>query len=199
MADTIIKTETFKDSVQKKAEAEISRILEAAKKEGESIVAKSREDCMRLSFETVASRSAQIARDAGRRTARANAEAERMVLHKRAETVGAFFAEIREKLAAFTESPEYAGFFERRLEQSFKEKNIYNWVIVYVREKDMRLAEQFADKYPGLHVQPSEEIVLGGFILFFQKERQYLDKSLDRFLEREKENFIFKQELVIRD
>jgi len=196
---TIIKTETFRDSVRKKAEAEINRILDAAKKESESILEKAREDCMKQSFETIAQRSAQIMRDAGRRTARANADAEKAVLHKRAMIVDEFFLKIRDKLVVFTETPEYAKFFEHRLEQAFGEKKIYNWVIIYVREKDVKLAEPFADKYQGLHVQPSTEITLGGFILHFQKERQYLDKTLDRFLEREKENFIFRQELVIRD
>jgi len=199
MADTVIKTEAFRDSVQKKADAEVNRILEAAKKESESILAKAQEDFTRLSFETIASRTAQIARETQRKTARANAEAEKTVLTKRAVIVDEFFTAIKEKLIAFTETPEYAKFFELRLEQAFEEKAIYNWVIVYVREKDMRIAEVLADKYPGLHVQPSPEINLGGFIMHYQKERQYLDKTLDRFLEREKENFIFKQELVIRD
>jgi len=199
MPDTIVKTEAFRDSVQKKAEAEIHRILDAAKKESELILAKAQDDFMRLSFETIANSSAQIVREAQRKTAKANAEAEKIVLHKRARVVDEFFASIKEKLAAFTETPDYAKFFERRLEQAFSEKGFYNWVIVYVREKDRKLAESFADKYPGLHVQPLAEISLGGFIVFYQKERQYLDKTLDRFLEREKENFIFRQELVIRD
>jgi len=197
--NTIIKTENFRDSVQKKAEAEINRIIEAAEKESELIVEKAREDCMKHSFDTIASRSANIKREAQKKAARANAEAKRDVLNKRAKTVDDFFLAIKAKLIDFTNSDAYAKFLERRLEEAFKEKAIYNWVIIFAREKDLPLVEPFTDKYPGLHVQASKEINLGGFILYYQKERQYLDKTLDRFLEREKENFIFKQELIIRD
>lgn len=199
MPDTVIKTDTFRDLVQKKADAEIVRIIDAAKKESESILTKAQEDCVRRSFETISSRSASIKREAQKKTARVNAEAKRDVLSKRARTVDSFFLSIKEKLVEFTKTDGYAGFLERRLKEAFGEKAIYNWVIIYAREKDLPLVEPFADKYPGLHVQPSKEINLGGFILFYQKERQYLDKTLDRFLEREKENFIFRQELIIRN
>ncbi|MDR0222059.1 MAG: hypothetical protein LBI38_00775 [Oscillospiraceae bacterium] len=195
--DTTVKTEAFQDSVRKKTDVEAGRVVEAAEKEREAIINGAREYGINRSFETVSRRSAEIKTECRKRVSRANADANRSVLSKRAEMVEAFFRGIREKLVAFTKTPEYAKFLERRLDEANGEKAVYNWVIIQMREQDLPLAEPLLEKYPGLHSEASALVKLGGFILHYQKERQYLDKTLDRFLEREKKNFVFNGELIV--
>ncbi|MDR0197392.1 MAG: V-type ATP synthase subunit E [Oscillospiraceae bacterium] len=195
--NTAAKTEAFQDAVTKRAQAEINRVIEAAESERESIITNAREYYINFSFDTISKRSAEIKTECWKRVSRANADANRAVLRKRAEMVDDFFRGIRERLAAFTETPEYAEFLERRLDEANGEKTVYNWVIMQMRERDLPLAEPLLEKYPGLRSEASPAIKLGGFILHYQKERQYLDKTLDRFLEREKENFIFNGELIV--
>ncbi|GHU59024.1 hypothetical protein FACS1894133_4900 [Clostridia bacterium] len=191
------KIAAFRDSVRVGIERKISGVVEEAERQSKIIIENAEDQFLRHSYDVINRRSKIIKSVSRRRVATANTEAKRETLKRRNDLVGEFFAGIRANVVEFTKSRGYSTFIEAKLIRVNAEKPVYNWTRIMVREQDLPLAQSLTAKYEGLHAEIDNGIKVGGFILFYPKEKQYIDMTLDKSLQTARENFIYNAELML--
>lgn len=193
------KIAAFRDSVRLGIDGRISGVVEDAERQSKIIIAKAEDNLIQYSYDAISRRTKEIKTANGRRVAAANSEGKRDVLMHRNNIIESFFKDIEARINEFTADREkYRGYIERRLKTANEEKTFYNWARILIRDRDRALFEPFLENYNGLHIEIDNGIRLGGFILFYPKEKQYLDKTLDKQLEYARAGFTYNTELHIR-
>ena len=193
------KIAAFRDSVRLGIDGRIAGVVEDAQRQSRIIIDKAEEHLIQHSFDTISRRTKEIKTLNGRRVAAANSDGKRDVLMHRNNMIESFFKDIEARIAEFTaDNDKYRDYVARRLKTANEEKPFYNWARILIRGRDKQLVEPLLANYNGLHIEIDGGIRLGGFILFYPKEKQYLDRTLDKQLEYARAGFTYNTELHIR-
>ncbi|GHU45855.1 hypothetical protein FACS1894120_1530 [Clostridia bacterium] len=193
------KIAAFRDSVRLGIDGKISGVVEDAQRQSKIIIANAEDNLIQYSYDMISRKTKEIKTANSKRVAAVNAEGKRDVLMHRSTLIESFFDDIETKVREFVaDKALYSDYLKKRLKLAGDEKPFYNWARILIRERDRSIVEPFIDEYDGLHIETDNGIRLGGFILFYPKEKQYLDKTLDKQLEYARSKFTYNTELHIR-
>ena len=125
-------------------------------------------------------RSQEILADNGQEISRRLMQSKRAVAARREEIGHEVFAAVREKLLAYTETPDYLEHLKKLLSEAFSALgNPYDGTVL-LREADMKYASELSKLLPGRHIsfEPGS-FRLGGLIVDCNSKLLRADQSYD--------------------
>lgn len=178
--DIDLKRETlFKDAVLSQAEARSMEIIAAAGRRRAEALNAARASCELADPALI---SARLSREARQRFAAISGEAHRELLAWREGLVADLFADVEKRLAAFTQTDEYAGWLLAKLEKHRDfTKQDGEGIFLVLREEDAPLAGKLQSALPKAEIVYALDIRLGGVRISNGKmmHNETLDAAMD--------------------
>lgn len=138
-------------------------------------------DCYRMIQKQTAKIKLELTTERSRRLS----EMKKNLLLKRDEYVTLIFEDVKKRLLEFSQSQAYEKFLQERL---FKAAQSYPFSQphILVKQSDLSHKGILEKIFPGCVVEPSPDIVIGGFILKDAYKPYVVNESLDSILEEQK-------------
>lgn len=183
MPDIKEKLDIFKQLVLEDAARERDALLQQVADERQRRLLEAETEIKRETEAMVLARASVISGESGREISRRLLADKRIIATRREEIAKEVFAEVREKILAFTKTEEYLPHLKKLYVDAFAALgNPYDGVIL-LRPEDMGFAKELSATLPGRHVQFQEgTFVLGGLIVDCHSKLLRADQSYDTAL-----------------
>ncbi len=184
MPDSFEKLDRFKQIVLEDAAAERDAVLQQVQAERTQRLTAAEAEIKRRTDAEIQAKAGAITAEAGREISRRLLTDKRLIATRREEIAREVFSAVREKILAFTHTPEYLPHLKKLYVQAFAALgNPYDGVIL-LRREDMDYSRELAQVLPGRHVQFQEGgFVLGGLIVDCHSRLLRADQSYDTALD----------------
>lgn len=145
---------------------------------------------LKMAYENIQQKTADIQKDTKRELARLGLENKRALITKRNELVETIFKSIEDKILSFVKTQEYQDYFLDEIE-NFSKKYELSDVEIYIGKFDEKkvIYIQKAYKLP-CTVLVDKRIILGGFAIKDEKSGMYYDYTLDNKLNENRVEFV---------
>ena len=159
-------------------------------------LARTENEVLAETYVIIKQRSARINEKAGRAVTNAEIEARRQLFERSHAIMEETFEVCREKIAEFTNTPEYRDMLLRSADAIASKLGRCRKITI--READRKYAADIAVRLgPSVTVEIDDSIKLGGFCAFAADDSTVIDDTLDERLEAQKEWFINNSGLTI--
>jgi vacuolar-type H+-ATPase subunit E/Vma4 len=179
--DTIVRAgEEKRNAVLREAGEYAKNFLSAAQVEGESRAA---------SYLT--QRKQEIAAKIWRKNSAGRIEMRKKLLARRTEIVNGLFEQIRVKLSAFTQKPEYAEFLKKSIRAAFLVlgENDFTILCKCVDQSAVQKIVSDGAGFESLSISPDDSIRIGGLCFLSKNQKLRADDSLDKRLLKARNEF----------
>ena len=183
MTDEALKLQRFKEAVSADIDAQVSRMLDEAQQECDSMMNHTRITVSRHSEEERESLRTASELSMTRRISAARLEAQRSVLRKRSELAEGVFEKVKTRLAEFRRSSAYADWLKKAV-SSAQEKYPGKKAFIRLAPEDMKYADAL-----DLPADEDASILLGGVTVGFEGISAVIDCTFDAMLEKERSEF----------
>ncbi len=183
MPDTTDKLDKFKQIVLAQAAAERDALEKEIAEEREKRITEAEARIKRETEAATLARANVISGESGREISRRVLDIKRTIASHREEMSKTVFAEVREKLIAFTKTDEYLPHLKKLYAEAVEALGNPYDSVVYLRPQDMDYARELNAVLPGRFVQFREgDFVLGGLIVDCESKLLRADQSYDTAL-----------------
>lgn len=174
--DTNQKLTQFMDAVNRSTDAEIARAEQAAEQEAAACLRDAEAACKAESARAYAEAESRITANYQKQMAQVGYRGKIAFLSRRQTLLMQLFAELREKLTAFTASPDYASWMEQLLRTHKPEAD----AVILLRDADMDMQDTLK-KAAGASVtfRADSSIQLGGLSVLSPDGRRCENHTLD--------------------
>ena len=174
--DTNQKLTQFMEAITRSTDAEIARAEQAAEQEAAALLRDAEAACKAESERAYAAAKSRITADYQKQMAQVGYRGKISFLSRRQMLLMQLFAELREKLAAFTESADYAPWMAQLLRKHPPEEN----AVILLREADLPLQDTLR-KAAGVPVsfRADSAVLLGGLSVLSADGRRCENHTLD--------------------
>lgn len=197
MSEKNTKILRFEEAVNLEVKAEIDEIIENARKKAEAIISKAQSECSYKSEQTVISKARELKSNSELIVSQKSYNAEKQTVIFRTKLVDDFFGEIEEKLRDFVSGSKYRSWLEQTLCSLNEQRTFYDGVIIYARKADEQAVTELSKRFSAVSVKTDKSIKLGGISIFYPKESQYIDKTIDDAFRQQKEEFVNNPEMQL--
>ena len=181
--DTDKKLAAFSDTVLTEAIEESRRITDQLKKKQNELIARAEKEIAEETDRRVKNRVAEIKAREGRRVAGKMTENKRALLQFREDCATQTFEQAKQQIAAFTASEEYLPHLINLLQRAVGVLGYGFSATVYLREEDMRFADELIKSVTGVSLAFSAgSFSLGGLSLVCQSKGRRVDMTFDSAL-----------------
>jgi vacuolar-type H+-ATPase subunit E/Vma4 len=183
MPDINEKLDIFKQLVLEDAAKERNEVLQKVEEERSCRLQAAEAEIKRETDAKVQARANIISGESGREISRRMLANKRVIATRREEIAHEVFEMVREKILAFTQTPDYLPHLKKLYVEAFSALgNPYDGVI-WLRPQDMGYAKELGAALPGRHVTFQEgSFVLGGLIVDCHSKLLRADQSYDTAL-----------------
>lgn len=138
---------------------------------------------------TIQSEKSEISINATKEISQRTLEYKKSLYQKRDEYVSAIFDGVKAKLATYTQTADYKNSLLASVKK-FSEQNLAS-AVIFLAEKDLPLKDEILSTYgKSCEVRASEDIALGGAILYNPENGMMIDETIDATLAEQKEWFL---------
>lgn len=174
------KLDRFTSLLLSQASAETEQTMEALKAKHDAALSAAEDQVLLEAYGYIHREVARIRTEQGRKVSRRLLENKQALYRRREAIAGEVFALVRERVAAFTASPEYPRQLAALLTEAADQLPGAEDLVLYLRPEDLPLADRLREALPSRSLQVREgELRLGGLILGSQSLRRRLDASYD--------------------
>ena len=183
MPDINAKIERFKQIVLEDAAKERDSMLREVSEERHRRLSEAEAQIKRETDAVVLSKSNAITSESGREISRRMLADKRTIATRREEMSKEVFAEVREKILAFTKTEDYLPHLKKLYVEAFQALGNPFDGVIWLRPEDMGYARELAASLPGRHVTFQEgSFTLGGLIVDCHSKLLRADQSYDTAL-----------------
>lgn len=174
--DTNQKLIQFTDAVNRRTEAEIERAEQAASAEAEALLREAEAACKAESERAYNAAKVRITSEYQKQMSQVGYRGKIAFLSRRQTLLMQLFAELREKLTAFTASADYAPWMEKLIQMHMPEEN----AVILLRDADLGMQDKLK-KAAGVPVsfRADGSIQLGGFSVLSADGKRCENHTLD--------------------
>lgn len=185
--DATQKLARFMDDVKAGTDAQIAADREAAQREADQIISETEARCRADAERTVAAAKAKVTAKYLKRISQVGYRGKTALLSRRQALLLTLFGELRAKLAAFTETADYAAWMESLLKNR---KDAEDDAVILLRAQDMQMQERLraAFGHP-CSFRQDDTILLGGLSVVSADGRRCENHTLDEALSSQLRNF----------
>lgn len=184
--DAKLKLTQFMDAVNRSTDAEIAQKKEAAEQQAQQLLQTAQAQCAKESERALAEAKAKLSAKYQKQMSQAGYQGKTAFLSKRQALLMQLFAELREKLIAFTASADYAPWLEKLLAAQQPEAG----AVILLREKDLDLQARLAESVDAACTfRADRSIVLGGLSVLSADGRRCFNHTLDEAYQAQLRNF----------
>lgn len=184
--DATQKLRQFIDAVNRSTEAKAAQAEQAAEQEAEQCIREAEAQCKAEAARTVAAAKSKITAKYQKQMSQVGYQGKTAFLSRRQELLTSLFADLREKLTAFTKTAEYAQWLKKLLADSKPESG----AVILMREADLALKDTLADA-AGADVtfRADPSVLIGGLSVLSADGRRCYNHTLDEAFAAQLRNF----------
>ena len=188
--DATQKLARFMDDVKAGADAQIAADHDAAKHEADLILSEAEARCRADAERTIRAAKAKITAKYQKRISQVGYRGKTALLSRRQALLLQLFAELRERLAAFTETSDYAAWMAKLLKSRADADAAEGEAVILLRAQDMHMQEQLAAAFGRpCAFRQDDSILLGGLSVVSADGRRCENHTLDEALSSQLRNF----------
>ena len=174
------KLDRFTAKILAEAAAESKRAMEEVEHRRELRLQQAEDEVLKEAYEYIHTEVARIQSESGRGLSRHRLDNKRTLALRRAERAEEVFAQVREKIAAFTRTPAYTDRLTALLAEALERLPGAREVRVTLRKEDMGLQGTLAASAPAVHLAFEEgDFHLGGLVVDAPELGLRVDSSFD--------------------
>ncbi len=167
------------DSIKQEIDREYSRALSAAENE-----------VLAEAFKYIKDEVSKIKTTEGKRLSKKLLDAKRILFLRRREIANDIFDELRKRISAFTETPEYEELLFGLSKKAAEMLGECPDAVLYLRHSDMRFADRIRPVFKPNEITVKEgSFTLGGIVVESKEKRVRIDETFDLSLEERYEHF----------
>ena len=197
MATTDEKVSKFLSAITSYAEEQKHSILDEVEAYKKTELDKAESEVLQGAHQLIQKETAEMRSNIGREMSAREMDSRRALLTKRQKITDEVFSRAKEKLIAFTGSPEYAAYLEKSAEE-IRKKLPGEDTVLYVKEGDLSfrdtLQKAFGRPCP---VKADDSIAIGGVKGVSLNSNLIADNSLDEKLQNQREWFALNSGLSV--
>lgn len=173
------KLERFTSILLAEATEETQRTLDALKQKHDAALSAAEDQVLQEAYDYIHAEVSRIRSEQGQKVSQRLMENKRALSRRREEIAQEVFAQVRARIAAFTETPAYAQRLAALLQEALAALQGARDVVVTLREEDLPLADTLRSAVPAAFTVQAGPIRLGGLIASSASKNLRADASFD--------------------